>query len=230
MAIKEYFAHSENNQTVATWLKSAGYSYSTAGENLAVGYSSALDIVDAWKNSGTHYANLIDTDFADMGVGLSGGVYNGQPTVYIAQHMASPLTAVADPIVVENGEVSESVTTKSLIEDLKYEIVESVPAQVVELAPESLVLAEKVDNVRPTVEPVVNLSAPTPMEKYIHAKSVLSPLTRIFDVSRNIYLGAIIFFVLALLLNIFIEVRKQHPHVIFHTSGLIALLIIFWKF
>lgn len=258
MAIKEYFAHSESNQTVTTWLKSAGYKYSTAGENLAVGYSSALDIVTAWKNSGTHYANLIDTDFTDLGVGLSGGVFDGQPTVYIAQHLASPLAVVVDPIVPASVVVSEPVVIK-LEEEIKNKIVdkipepsvgmvpelvtefsnekektneisENVPEQIVELAPESLVLAEKVDNVRPTVEPVVNLTAPTPMQKYVHAKSVLSPITSIFDVSRNIYLVAILFFAVALLLNIFVEIRKQHPHAIFHTSCLIALLIVFWKF
>ncbi len=238
MSSKEYFAHAENNKTVATWLRSVGYEYETAGENLAVGYSTAQDIVNAWKNSPTHYANLIDSDFINFGVGLSGGVFNGQPTVFIAQHFASPLSIVATikkPIKVAikpkvekivNNPIEIKTETKPEIREVIAEEVEVVNST----STTSSVLAAKIENITPVAGPVMNLKAPTPIDKYIQAKSVLSPVTNIFEVSKNIYLGAIIFFALALLLKIFIEIRKQHPHVIFQTSGLIALLVILWRF
>ena len=224
MAEKGYFAHTENNKTVSAWLKLAGYKYETAGENLAVGFSTAQDIVNAWKNSPTHYANLVDADFINLGVGLTGGVYNGQPTVFIAQHLASPISKVA---VVETPTTSAGRQNVASVRKAKKEkITESVLSSTTTVS----VLSAKVENIPPTAAPVMNLKAPTPIEKYIQAKSVLSPVTNIFQVSKNIYLGAICFFVLALLLNIFIEIRKQHPHVIFQTSGLIALLVVLWRF
>jgi uncharacterized protein YkwD len=188
MAAKQYFAHAKNNKTVATWLNEAGYDYETAGENLAVGYSTAQEIVDAWKNSPSHYANLVDTDFVDLGAGLAAGVYNGRPTVFIAEHFGSPY--VAGETAAAAGKTAEKLA----------------------------------------IAPVMNLDAQTPVDKYIQAKSVLSPITNIFEVSKNVYLAAICFFVLALLMNIFIEIRKQHPHVIFQTSGLIAMLALLWRF
>lgn len=225
MSTKEYFAHTENNQTVATWLKAAGYQYETAGENLAVGYSTAQDIVDAWKKSPGHYANLIDADFKDLGVGLAGGVYNGQATVYIAQHLATPLV-VAEPLKTAAKPKAEKIIVKKVIQVTTTNEVAIADAT----STTSSVLAAKVENILPTAAPVMNLKAPTPIDKYIQAKSVLSPLTNIFQVSQNIYLGAMCFFAFVLLLNICIEIRRQHPHVIFQTSGLIALLFIFWKF
>ena len=228
MAEKEYFAHTQGNQTVSAWLKSVGYKYETAGENLAVGYSTAEDIVNAWKNSPSHYANLIDTDFIELGVGLAGGVYNNQPTVFIAQHLASPLSfeeSTKDPVSV----VAEVKNEKIVVE--KPTETEVITTEISETSDTSTsVLSTKVENVSPTANPVMNLEAPTPIDKYIQSKSVLSPITSIFKVSKNIYLGAICFFIFALLLSVFYEIHKKHPHVIFQTSGLIALLIVLWRF
>lgn len=220
MSAKEYFAHTKNNKTVATWLETADYKFETAGENLAVGYSTAQDIVDAWKNSPTHYANLIDKDFKDFGVGLTGGVYNGQPTVFIAQHLASPLFKV------EADKESTKVLTKMRVEKKITKKVETVNSASTTPA----VLSAKLKIVVPTDLPVVNLENSTPIDKYIQAKSVLSPVTNIFAVSQKIYLGAIFFFMFVLILNIVIEIRKQHAHVIMQTAGLIVLLVAFWKF
>lgn len=228
MAKKEYFAHTQNNQTVSAWLKSAGYEYETAGENLAVGYSTAQDIVNAWKNSPAHYANLIDTDFVDLGVGLAGGIYDNQPTVFIAQHLASPLSFD------ENIEDVVSMAVKPKIENNTIQKPIETEVATTEISKSSntstSILSAKVENVSPTVKPVMDLEAPTPIDKYIQSKSVLSPITNIFDVSKNIYLGAIFFFIFSLLLSIFFEIHKKHPHVIFQTSGLIILLVFFWKF
>jgi len=228
MAEKEYFAHTQDNQTVSVWLKSAGYEYETAGENLAVGYSTAQDIVNAWENSPAHYANLIDTDFVDFGVGLAGGVYENRPTIFIAQHFASPRSLdenIKNPVYVETKpKIEEKIVQKPIEAD------ETV-REITEFSSTSTaVLSVKVGTVIPTADPVVDLKAPTPIEKYIQSKSVLSPITNIFEVSRNIYLVSICFFIFTLLLSVFFEIHKKHPHVVFKTSGLIVLLVLLWKF
>ncbi|MFA7662976.1 MAG: CAP domain-containing protein [Patescibacteria group bacterium] len=231
MSTKEYFAHTENNQNVVTWLKLAGYDYRAAGENLAVGFSTAEDIVNAWKNSPTHYANLIDTDFIDLGVGVAGGMYNNQPTVFIAQHLASPLlikqeTKLSEKVVVVPKVKNKQITKSQVRESTKVNEKSSVLADKIEIVP----VDDEVMTVPVTAAPVIDLEATTPVDKYMKAKSVLSPITSIFKISNNIYFFAICLFILALLLNVFVEIRKQHPHVIFQTSGVIVLLLILWRF
>lgn len=48
-----------------------GVSYSAAGENIAMGYSSPTKVVEGWKNSPTHYENMINSNFTKLGVGYS---------------------------------------------------------------------------------------------------------------------------------------------------------------
>ena len=46
----------------------------------------------------------------------------------------------------------------------------------------------------------------------------------VMDLSGLYFKLILLIAVLAALLNIFIEIRKQHPHIIFSTIGLIGLL------
>ena len=70
----------------------------------------------------------------------------------------------------------------------------------------------------------VKIVSPTPWQKYLQAKDTLSVITNIFSVSHWVYLVFIIFFAGALILNIFVEFKKQHPHIILQTIGLLGLL------
>lgn len=48
-----------------------GVSYSTAGENIAMGYSSPTSVVNGWRNSQGHYENMINPNYTQLGVGYS---------------------------------------------------------------------------------------------------------------------------------------------------------------
>ena len=53
--------------------------YKTVGENIAAGYPRASTVVEGFKNSPKHYANLIDKRYTKLGVGMSNtgiGTYN----------------------------------------------------------------------------------------------------------------------------------------------------------
>ncbi len=221
MAVNQYFAHSNNNKSLANWLQEAGYQYQVAGENLAVGFSSAEDIVRAWKNSPSHYANLIDPDFKEIGIGLAGGVYKNQPTVFIVQHFGTPVA-----LAKVEAEPKKVVAKKSSTATVKTEAPASLDSKSVDTA----VLAGKIKNDSETVVPVIDTKAPTPIAKYMQAKKVLWPLTNIFTISQNIYLAAMLFFAFVLGLNIATHLKQKKYHVIGQTLGLISLLFIFWKF
>ena len=47
--------------------------FSTVGENIAYGYSSAEAVMEAWMNSSGHRANILGAGFTEIGVGCYRG-------------------------------------------------------------------------------------------------------------------------------------------------------------
>jgi len=91
MFLNQYFAHtSPTNKNLETFLKQIGYKFSVSGENLAMGFDNPEDIVAAWKKSPTHYANLSDEDFQEIGVSLANDIFEGGNTVFTAQYFGRP--------------------------------------------------------------------------------------------------------------------------------------------
>lgn len=73
MALNEYFAHtSPSGITPWFWIKKAEYQYRIAGENLAIGFTTPKDTVQAWLKSQSHKANLLNPQYQDMGVAVKG--------------------------------------------------------------------------------------------------------------------------------------------------------------
>lgn len=100
MIINQYFAHvGPDNKSLRNWLYSAGYNFQVAGENLAMGFSGADQVVNAWTNSETHYANIIDPDFTEIGVAAVSGDYKGYETTLIAQYFGTPQNVPIEPAV-----------------------------------------------------------------------------------------------------------------------------------
>lgn len=312
MASHEYFSHvSPDGRGLDYFLKQSGYDYKVAGENLAMGFSSAKDVVEAWIKSPTHYANLIDSQYEDFGIGLETGGYKGRQTVYVAAHFGvlkegakqQAVLLVAEDnnledfslnektkMVVAGSAISDSVMTgikesdsvvNNLVSVVNYNkdrskvywqkkdlgtLVEATayiegkvssanvywydhnivlkPSTTPGLYKGTLDLKQSPEEIfKVIINPIIKIYSqdgiliensiewneplivsPTPMEKYTKAKSSLSGITSIFSVSRAIYIGFMIFFSLALALMIFIEVKKQHHHVIVHTLLLLGLL------
>ncbi|HEX5497142.1 MAG TPA: CAP domain-containing protein [Mycobacteriales bacterium] len=69
MADKDYFAHNDPDGTTP-WdrAKAAGYPDPSA-ENIALGYPTPAEVMDAWMNSPGHRANILSCDSHDLGVG-----------------------------------------------------------------------------------------------------------------------------------------------------------------
>lgn len=67
---KGYFSHqSPTYGSPFDMMKTFGISYRTAGENIAMGYTSPKAVVDAWMNSEGHRANILNASFTQIGVG-----------------------------------------------------------------------------------------------------------------------------------------------------------------
>lgn len=52
-------------------ISAAGFNWSTAGENIATGYSTPAQVVSGWMASTGHCENILSPSFADVGTGVS---------------------------------------------------------------------------------------------------------------------------------------------------------------
>lgn len=78
MATRDYFAHTDpDGQKVYRYIQ--GYDYFLAGENLAVNFKTIQRLYQAWLDSPTHKANIVQPQYRDMGVGIAKGFYKGNP-------------------------------------------------------------------------------------------------------------------------------------------------------
>lgn len=92
MAAKSYFGHtSPEGLTPWVWFGKAGYSFSYAGENLAIDFSESADVNTAWMNSTGHRANILNKNFTEIGVATAKGFYQGHETTFVVQLFGRPL-------------------------------------------------------------------------------------------------------------------------------------------
>lgn len=86
----DYFAHtSPQGKTPWTFIKSAGYSYIYAGENLAIDFSTSQGVHNTWMASATHRSNILDKDFTEIGIAVATGEYKGKTTTVVVQHFGA---------------------------------------------------------------------------------------------------------------------------------------------
>jgi uncharacterized YkwD family protein len=88
MIDKNYFSHtSPTYGSPFDMMTKFGISYTTAGENIAYGQKTPAEVMDAWMNSQGHRANILNSNFTEIGVGLAKDK-NGTP--YWVQMFINP--------------------------------------------------------------------------------------------------------------------------------------------
>lgn len=76
MADNGYFSHtSPTYGSPFTMMRTLGVSYTSAGENIAMGYDTAADVVEAWMASPSHRANLLNSRYVTVGIGCVDGYW-----------------------------------------------------------------------------------------------------------------------------------------------------------
>lgn len=81
--------HSPDGSTFTDRIESTGYEALFSAENIAAGYATPAQVMNGWKSSPTHDANLRNCTYTEIGVGYvqaSGSVY----THYWTQDFATP--------------------------------------------------------------------------------------------------------------------------------------------
>lgn len=71
MEIVGNFSHTRpNGSSCFTILDESGIGYMHAGENIAMGYVSAEEVMNGWMNSEGHRANILSSNFSQVGIGV----------------------------------------------------------------------------------------------------------------------------------------------------------------
>lgn len=90
MACNEFFSHTgSSGSSVGQRVSAQGYSWSWVGENIYAGSSATpQSAFNWWMNSAPHQANLLNSNYQDIGIGyvnLSGSPYGGYFTAVFAR-------------------------------------------------------------------------------------------------------------------------------------------------
>lgn len=85
-----YFDHTTRaGQTPWDFIRRAGYRYRSAGENLAIDFTSATAIHAAWLASPMHRDNMLDPAFQDVGIAAVTGQYGTRTTTLVVEEFGS---------------------------------------------------------------------------------------------------------------------------------------------
>lgn len=92
MFANQYWAHTAPDGTQPwSFFKSFKYNYSVAGENLARDFANTGDMMQAWMNSPTHRANIVNGKYQEIGVAVIDGTLNGVETTLVVQFFGTPM-------------------------------------------------------------------------------------------------------------------------------------------
>lgn len=100
MATRDYWSHNTpEGKEPWVFIQQNGYKYQKAGENLAYGFDTSDNTVTGWMNSPSHRANVLDSDYLDVGFGFANAFdYQGvgKETIVVAMYGKSmPKHAIA---------------------------------------------------------------------------------------------------------------------------------------
>lgn len=96
MLAEDYFAHiSPSGVTPWFWMSKVGYTYQVAGENLAIDFVEAEDVVTAWLASPSHRDNMLMDSYTETGVAVATGEFQGGTSTVVVHMFGLPSGASA---------------------------------------------------------------------------------------------------------------------------------------
>lgn len=110
----QYFEHnSPSGITPWDWIKSAGYDYRYAGENLAIDFITASGAHQALMASDSHRENILNQNYTEIGVAARKGIFEESESSIIVMEFGAPLEArvvyASESSLDKNNELAGSV-------------------------------------------------------------------------------------------------------------------------
>lgn len=241
MAAKGYFSHnSPDGKTPWYWFKEAGYDYAAAGENLAVNFTDSKDVTEAWMHSESHRANIMNSNYTEIGIATARGTYKGKEAIFVVQEFGRPSlvarettisttlapTAPTLPSTTPVVATAKITVPKAAGTPLTPKRAVTPPVAVVTPVPtpaptSSVVVAGAETTKLDTKTPAVTAPILEPVKQAPFASLLASPR----QATTTIYFLLASLLTLALGLAIFIKIRIQYPHIIANGVLLIAVIL-----
>ncbi len=122
MSDNQYFSHYRptDNKRGLTFIIENDYEYEMAGENLAIYFDEAEELVSDWMSSPGHRQNILKPEFTETGIGIYKGFYEGFETNFVVQFFARPLL-----VEVESFKNSSEQTKSNLVSSEDSSVQES---------------------------------------------------------------------------------------------------------
>jgi len=198
MIKNNYFAHTSPAGTSPWyWFDKVDYNYVAAGENLAKDFTDSKYLHQAWMNSSSHRANILNEKFQEIAIVIIEGKINGENTILAVQLFGKLATPKNTEVKPEPKPEPKQPTTP--------EVAVTVPEP--EVSSPSVIGSE-------TNQRAVN----------IQSQGTEIPAEKMDSVIGGIYFFIAGLLTLVLLLTIFVNIRVQYPRLIF-ASIIIILLI-----
>jgi len=205
----DYFSHqSPTGITPWYWFKKAGYNYQIAGENLGIGFLDSEEIYQAWNDSPSHRANLLNPKYQDIGIAVLKGDFNGNETTLVVQLFGSPTTIepvkTVEPVKAEE----EEEKTTELVQEIKEKT--------------------EVDKLEGEILGETYIESFTAEEKDGFKFKFMKFMALGYNnLVQKITFYSLLLITLSLILNIFVRFNVQHKDLILKTVFFGAILILF---
>ena len=95
-------------------LAAVGYSYTLAGENLASIPPATMEVVPAWMESAPHRANILTSEYKEVGIGISQGPYQGGTAYYVVAYFADPKDQVIETQISSENQLISKINSGNL--------------------------------------------------------------------------------------------------------------------
>ena len=233
MAEHQYFAHfSPEGVSPWYWFDTADYPFVHAGENLAIYFTDSSEIVDAWMDSPTHRANILNGEYQEIGIGIAQGEYEGYETVYVVQLFGTPaISGGTASAPVANG---DTVATATLEEGASPAVAgisdqEPVQAAAPTMELEGGTVGLSLDHVSVSREGISRPAVEAGTYVQNEDLSWLSLATKPRTVLQVVYIAIGLFVFAALALSISADIRRRQTRDIVYGIGLIVVMFMLFQ-
>jgi uncharacterized protein YkwD len=208
MIARDYFSHQgPDGEPPWSWLDKVEYHYVTAGENLAMDVNDPKVLITAWLSSPSHAKNILNENFADIGIGIAKGEINKRETIVVVMFLAKEMN-----LVEEITQEEEPQVLGVLLEEIK-----NIP-------PEEPLIIEVIKQDKPFFEQAgQNLVISQVTEGSNLNKTNFQVIRRFPEISRLVL--SILYSILIFLAVFIIILRKERdPGLIFNSLILLVLM------
>jgi uncharacterized protein YkwD len=210
MIKNQYFAHtSPRGISPWYWFELNGYNYIYAGENLAIGFTTAKETVDAWIDSPSHKANLANPNFKEIGIAVAPAKIQNNEGFLVVQLFGTPKPAKSvGPS--KNQNLPPSLPKASSV---NLPSISSSPAPLVSVLQSAQQIAQQTDKISlPETPTPVTVATLTPG---------IAKLSKILNLAFIIY--SLFAFLIFLVFIVFFGIRKE---LVVRTSISLAIVIL----